>query len=136
MKERDFQTQFGKRNRIHGCFELKFCKGKSLPFNSLAEHQEEALLNVSGNGLYHKISDFPVFANSGARFNRPKPFDAFYLSHTMAYVVIMVWVPRKKKNVYYVKIEDWIRMRENATRKSATEEMLFKNATIFEDYTK
>ena len=134
MKEANFQTEFGKRNRIHGVFELKFCKSKSLPFNALAEHQEKALLAVSGNGLYHKITDQPVFANSGVRFTRPKPFDCFYLSQTMAYVVIMFWISRKKKNVYYIKIEDWIYMREHATRKSATEEMVLKSSTVFEDY--
>lgn len=136
MKERDFQTQFGKRNTIHGVFELKFTKGKSLPFNSLAEHQEKALLATSGDGLFHKITDQPVFANSGVRFTRPKPFDCFRLSQTMAYVVIMFWTPRKKKNVYYIKIEDWIEMRDRADRKSATEDMALKNATVFEDYTK
>ena len=136
MKERDFQTLFSKRNTIHGVFELKFTKGKSLPFNSLAEHQEKALLDVAGDGHFHKISDFPIFANSGARFNRPKPFDCFYLSQTMAFVVVMFWIPRKKKNVYYIKIEDWIEMRERAERKSATEEMILKNTTIFEDYTR
>jgi len=136
MKERDFQTQFGKRNTIHGVFELKFTKGKSLPFNALAEHQETALRAVSGSvGLFHKITDQPVFANSGVRFTRPKPFDCFYLSQTMAYVVVMFWIPRKKKNVYYIKIEDWIEMRDRADRKSATEEMAFKYSTIFEDYT-
>ncbi|HUT85363.1 MAG TPA: hypothetical protein VMW66_00840 [Elusimicrobiales bacterium] len=134
MKERDFQTQFSKRNIIHGVFELKFCKGKSLPFNALAEHQEKALLAVSGDGLFHKITDQPVFANSGVRFTRPKPFDCFFLSQTMAYVVIMFWIPRKKKSVYYVKIEDWIRMRDKATRKSATEEMVFKSSTIYKNY--
>ena len=54
----------------------------------------------------------------------------------MAYVVVMFWIPRKKKNVYYIKIEDWIEMRDRADRKSATEEMAFKNSTVFEDYTK
>ena len=61
MKEKDFQTEFGKRNRIHGVFELKFCKGKSLPFKNLAEHQEKALLDASEDGLYHKITDQPVY---------------------------------------------------------------------------
>jgi hypothetical protein len=136
MLEKHFQTEFGKRNRIHGCFELKLVKGKSLPFNALAEHQEKALLAVAGEGLYHKISDFPVFANNKMRFNRPKPFDAFFLSQTMAYVVVVFYKPRKKKNVYYIKIEDWIYMRERANRKSVTEEMALKSATIFEDYTK
>ena len=135
MKERDFQTQFSKRNIIHGVFELKFCKGKSLPFNALAEHQEKALLAVSGDGLFHKITDQPVFANSGVRFTRPKPFDCFFLSQTMAYIVCMFWIPRKKKSVYYIKISDWIEMRERADRKSATEKMFLEHATIYEDYT-
>ena len=136
MKEKDFQTQFGKRNTIHGVFELKFTKGKSIPFNALAEHQEKALLDVAGDGFFHKITDQPVFANSGVRFTKKKPFDCFRLSHTMAYVVVMFWIPRKKKNVYYIKIEDWIEMRDRADRKSATEEMALKSATIFEDYFK
>jgi len=137
LREKDFQTEFGKRNKIAGVFELKFTKGKSLPFSALAEHQKRALIAACGSdGLYHKISDFPIFSKSKARFNRPKPFDCFYLSQTMAYVVVMFWVSRKKKNVYYIKIEDWIRMRDRANRKSATEEMCLKHATIFEDYTK
>ncbi len=135
MKESNFQTQFSHKNRIHGVFELKFTKGKSIAFKALAEHQEKALLDVSGEGLFHKISDQPVFAGSKVRFTRKKPFDAFYLSQTMAYIVIMFWIPRKKKNVYYVKIEDWIEMRNKADRKSATEGMVFKHTTIFEDYT-
>jgi len=136
MKERDFQTTFGKRNTIHGVFELKFTKGKSLPFSALAEHQEKALLAVAGDGLYHKISDFPIFADSGARFTKPKPFDCFYLSQTMAYVVVVFWISRKKKNVFYIKIEDWIEMRNRANRKSMTEDMALKHSTVFEDYTK
>jgi penicillin-binding protein-related factor A (putative recombinase) len=124
MKERDFQTEFGKRNKIIGVFELKFCKGKSLPFSALADHQEKALLAASSSsGLYHKISDFPVFAGSKVRFNRPKPFDCVYLSNMDAYVVIMWWVPRKKKMVYYIDIDDFINMRDQADRKSITEEM-------------
>lgn len=134
MREKDFQTQFGKRNTIHGVFELKFTKGKSLPFNSLAEHQEKALLAVSGDGLFHKITDQPVFANSGVRFTRPKPFDAFFLSQTMAYVVVIFWIPRKKKNVYYIKIEDWVEARERVGRKSLTEEAALKYSTVFENY--
>lgn len=135
MKEKDFQTLFGKRNTIHGVFELKFTKGKSLPFNSLAEHQEKSLLKVTQGGLYHKISDFPIFSGSGVRFNRPKPFDCFFLTQTMAYVVVMWWIPRKKKNVYYIKIEDWIETRSRASRKSITEDMALKSSTVFEDYT-
>ena len=136
MKERDFQTLFGKRNTIHGVFELKFTKGKSLPFNALAEHQERALIAACGSdGLYHKISDFPVFDGSGARFNRKKPFDCMLLTWQSSYVVVMFWESRKKKNVYYIKIENWLVMRENAGRKSLTEDMAKYYSSVFEDYT-
>jgi hypothetical protein len=137
MKEKHFQTEFGKRNKMIGVFELKFCKGKSLPFSALAEHQEKALLAASSSsGLYHKISDFPMFAGSKVRFNSPKPFDCVYLSNMDAYVVIMWWVPRKKKNVYYLWIRDWIDMRNEAGRKSATEEMADSYACRKESYLK
>jgi len=136
MKEKDFQTEFGKRNKTVGVFELKFTKGKSLPFNALAEHQEKALLAASGEGLYHKISDFPIFSKSKARFNKPKPFDCFNIANMPAYVVVMFWVPRKKKMVYYITIHDWIEMRKNADRKSVTESMAVEYAEIIEDYTK
>ena len=135
MKEKYFQTEFGKRNRVHGVFELKFCKGKSFPFKSVAEHQVKALLAASKNGLYHKITDQPVFAESKVRFTRPKPFDCFFLKKTDAYVVIMFWVPRKKKNVYYIEIDSFIKMREKADRKSITEEMAVEYASVFKDYT-
>ena len=78
MKESNFQTEFGKRNRVHGVFELKFCKGKSFPFKNIEEHQEKALLAASKDGLYHKITDQPVFAGSGVRFTKLKPFDCFF----------------------------------------------------------
>jgi len=124
MKERDFQTLFGKHNPLFGIFELKFCKSKSLPFSALADHQEEALLAVSsGEGFYHKITDQPVFAESKVRFTRQKPFDCFKIAHTPAYVVVCFWTSRKKKMAYYILISDWIEMREEADRKSLTERM-------------
>ena len=137
MKEAQFQTLFGKRNTTVGVFELKFCKGKSLPFSALAEHQEKALIASAGNdGLYHKISDFPVFSNNKMRFNKPKPFDCLYLIAQPAYIVVMFWIPRKKKKVYYIYIDDWIAMREKADRKSMTEKMAIEYSEIIEDYTR
>ena len=139
VKERDFQTLFAKRNFLVGAFELKFCKGKSLPFSALAKHQEQALLDFSSNkGLYHKITDSPFFKDPGGkmRFTRPKPFDAFFISNTAAYVVVMFWVPRKRKNVYYIHIRNWIELYENADRKSMTEEMAYKSAYKYENYLK
>lgn len=139
MREKDFQTEFGKRNTLRAVFELKFCKGKSLPFSALALHQEQALLDISGmKGLFHKITDSPFFKDPKGRmrFTRPKPFDCFYLSNMSAYIVVLFWEPRKKKNVYYIYIRDWIRMREEANRKSLTEAMAKKHCVFRESYLK
>ena len=134
MKERDFQTLFGKHNPLLGIFELKFCKGKSLPFSALADHQEEALLAVSSDmGLYHKITDQPVFTDSDVRFTHKKPFDCFKMANIPAYVVVMFWIPRKKKIAYYIRIADWIKMRDEADRKSVTEGMATGYAELFID---
>ena len=139
MKERDFQTEFGKRNTTIGAFELKFCKGTSLPFSALAPHQEQALLDFSSSkGLYHKLTDSPFFKDPDGkmRFTRPKPFDCFNIADTAAYVVIMFWIPRKRKIVYYIPIESWVRMREQANRKSITEVMATEYAGVMQNYKK
>lgn len=139
MKESQFQTEFGKRNSVLGAFELKLCRGSSLPFSALALHQEQALLDFSSSkGLYHKLTDSPFFKdpNGKMRFTRPKPFDCFYLAHTAAYVVIMFWISRKKKMVYYIHIDWWIEMREKANRKSITEKMATEYAEAIQDYKK
>ena len=137
MKESNFQTEFGKRNSHEGVFELKLCKGTSLPFSSVAEHQEEALVAASSErGLFHKISDSPFFPNKKMRFTKPKPFDCFCVKDYPAYVVIMWWVPRKEKNVYYISIDTWLGLKENAGRKSITEEMAQESSSFMESYLK
>jgi len=133
VKERDFQAEFGKRNLIIGVFELKFCKGTSIRFDSVAQHQEDALLAVEGDGLYHKITDQPFLKDMN--FQRKKPFDCFNLAGIPAYVVIMFWEARKKKNVYYIGIKQWRTLRDVAGRKSITEEMAESAAMVIEDYT-
>ena len=141
MKESDFQTAFRDKNTIHGVFELKFCKGKSLPFSALVKHQEEALLEASSSeGVFHKITDQPIFKNEDiktkTRFTKKKPFDCFLLKNTNAYVVVMWWVPRKKKKAYYIRIQDWILARGKAGRKSITEDIARIYAVKIEDYFK
>jgi hypothetical protein len=135
MKEKNFQTEFGKRNTVHGVFELKLCKQRSLPFNSVAKHQVRSLSNAENNGIYHKISDTPVSWQKNQRFTRSKPFDCFYLKCD-AYVVIMFYEPRKKKNVYYIRIVDWIDMQRRYERKSITEDMAKKVARYIVSYNK
>ncbi len=125
MKEKDIQREFGKKIWKPGVFELKLCKGTSLPFSSLAEHQEKALVDVScGGGLYHKISDsFISDKVRGTRFPMPKPFDCFFLKEVQGYVVVVFYVPIKKKICYAIRIQDWIIGRATADRKSITEDM-------------
>ncbi len=128
MKEKDFQIEFKNKNTVHGCFELKFCKGTSLPFSRLEDHQEKALLGAStAKGVYHKISD---------EARSQKPFDCFNLIGVPGYVVVMFWTPYKKKNVYYIFISEWIKMRKEADRKSMTEDMARKYCDIYQDYRK
>ncbi|MDY0388545.1 MAG: hypothetical protein RBT65_15765 [Methanolobus sp.] len=123
MKEKDIQQIFKNKNKKTGVFELKLCKGTSMAFDHVADHQIEALKAVaSDEGLYHKISDSPV-SWGGQRFTKPKPFDCFVLKNQPAYVVICWYVPRKKKAFHYIPISSFIRKREAVERKSITEEM-------------
>ena len=141
-KEKNFQTEFKAHNTLTGCFELKLCKGMSIPFKNVADHQIQALLDVSSNkGLYHKLTDQAVSAQVQAntktmRFVRPSPFDCFYLKNIPAYIVIMFYEIHKKKNVYYITINDFLAMREESTRKSITEQMAEDYAEFRESYKK
>jgi len=104
-------------------YELKICKGTSLPFDAVKEHQVKGLLKAK-TGLYHKITDFPIFAGSKARFNRPKPFDCIAFNQVNGYVVVWFYKPRQKKIYYKIPIEKFLILKEQSTRKSFTEEMI------------
>ncbi len=131
MKEKDIQTQLSKVHKLHGVFELKLCKSKSIRFDDVKKHQVEALLSVrEAKGLFHKISDFPMFAGSQMRFNKPKPFDFFYLRNTPAFVVICFYEPRKRKTCYYIDICEWEEEREKSDKKSIREERVLKIALL------
>lgn len=117
--EKNFQTEFKNKNNISGVFELKITKGKSIAFNKLAEHQKMYLMNANCDiGTYWKISDIAVDFRKVSQ----KPFDCFYLKNTPAFVVVMFYEKRKKKNVYYIKISDWVKAEENHNKKSMKEE--------------
>lgn len=133
MKERDFQSEFGKRNTVRGVFELKLCKSKSMPFNHVAEHQVKALLAADGyEGLYHKLTDQTY--GGKMRFTHPKPFDCFRLFDVPAYIVIMFYIPRQKKAVYYIPVTTWVERKSQAGRKSLTESMAAEWANRVESY--
>lgn len=123
MKEANIQTELAKHHNLHGVFELKLCKGRSISFDSVAEHQVEGLLKAKTDGKYHKISDSMIFdKNKGSRFPSKKPFDFFYLKDTPAYVVICFYEPRKKKLCYYIDIDKWLEALARSPKKSIREE--------------
>lgn len=112
MNEKIIQTLFNKKNETIGVFELKLCKEKRFNFKKLARHQELSLLAVEGDGLTYKISDMSA---------DQKPFDCFRLANIPAYVVIVWYEPRKPKAAHYIRIEDFISLRERSAKKSCTE---------------
>lgn len=127
MKESDMQTLFGKYIRSKrppqpAVFELKICKGTSLSFDALKDHQIKALQEVSREGFYHKLTDPPVFGNMQTRFNMPRPFDCFYLIGIEAFVVIWFYHERQPKKFIFIKIRDFLIEKESANRKSLTED--------------
>jgi len=100
-------------------YELKISKGNSLPFNAVKEHQIKGLLEAE-KGLFHKISDSPIFHGNRMRFTKPKPFDCLFI-FAISYVAILFYKPRKPKNIYLIKIKTFITEKENSNRKSLTE---------------
>lgn len=114
MKEKDFQTKFTRwlhyRFPGSGAFELKICKGKSLPFSAVQPHQLEALQLASHTGLEYKIPD----DSKGA-----KPFDCFRIN-APAYVVILFY-QTGCKHFYMIDIQSWLSYIQHSDRKSITE---------------
>ena len=122
MKEKTIQTLFSKVCNIRGVFELKITKKSSIAYSVVKPHQEEALLKANNKGFFHKITDQPIFGGMKTRFNRPKPFDCFYVTKYPAYVAICYYKPRQPKELILINISDFITARETDTRKSLTEE--------------
>lgn len=102
-------------------WELKICKGPSIAFNHVADHQIKALRQVKGRGVYHKIQDMPFIQSAGSkmRFTKPKPFDCFYVKGE-AYVVILFYEPRVSKVMCFIDIDVWVKERDASERKSLT----------------
>lgn len=123
MKESQIQTLLGKwiRDNFEGtaAFELKLCKGKSLPFDAVSDHQIGSLGQVDNDGLYYKIPDMSAFNKT----SKPKPFDCFHIQGR-AYVVVVYYKPRKPKEAIFVEIYDWLRLQGGHPRKSVREEEL------------
>ena len=121
MKEKNFQTLFSswvKDNKLEvrtsfgncSVFELKIEKGRSIRFDRVAEHQEKGLYDAISDGVYHKINDQPFISNNPdkMRFTNKKPFDCFFVSMSSAFVVVLFYIPRKKKEMIFIPISKWL----------------------------
>ena len=97
--------------------ELKLVKNGRFDFKRLPDHQIEALKQTK-KGFYYKIQDMAAING----FANPKPFDCFQIKGE-AYVAICFYVPYKRKTTYFITIENYLVMKENTDRKSATEDM-------------
>ena len=110
-------------------YELKICKGNSLPFNSVKQHQIDALTQTQTSSFYHKLTDPPVFYGMKTRFNVKRPFDCFCLVKVNAYLVFWFYKPRKPKQFIKVRIKDFLKLKEASSKMSFTEEEISGIAT-------
>ena len=137
MKEKYIQVIFGKKNKLFGFFELKLLnleKSKSIRFDAVAAHQMSALKDViSQDGFYHKLTDPPIFPGMQTRFNVKRPFDCFKVCNMPAYIVIVVYVPRKRKTAYYVEPKKWVEAQKDLGKKSIRESELLTYASFLDN---
>jgi|GEM_PF-953577 len=124
MKEQIFQTMW--RNYINlfppkepENWELKIIKlekQKAFAFNRVAEHQLEGLKQAQF-GLFHKISDAPIFSGMKTRFTWTKPFDCLWIIGK-SFVVILWYYPHKIKLVHKIPLEVFENLVKTWKRKS------------------
>ena len=115
MKEKDFQTRFNKWCKYNitktSVFELKLTKGKSLPFRSVQEHQQYALLAAKHHQIVYKIPD------SGFQ----NPFDSLAIHKSQAWIVVMFY-ELGKREFFLIDIDTWVEEVKTSKRKSLTED--------------
>lgn len=119
MKEKNIQTLLGQMlNEANlpfpACFELKIEKSKSFNFSKVADHQIYYLQKAKG-GMYYKIQD-TMFGL--------KPFDAFWMTTPMSFIVICFYKPRKYKDFYFIDVDDYVALKGETKRKSVTKDTL------------
>ena len=115
MKERNLQSTVLKNAQVllgTSAIEIKAVKGLSIPFATLKDHQERALLlTQSKRGIAWKIPDCG-FQN---------PFDCFILKNTPAYVAVVFNTGKRgKKECWLIPIQKWVAARNKGNRKSLT----------------
>jgi len=127
MVEKNFQSLFKvwlgqNMPKVSTVYELKLEKGNSIPFDRVYDHQITGLRMCKYAGLYHKIADTTMTFGGKQTFNKPKPFDCFVMVGAEAYVVILFYVPRQDKVVYFIDVDDWIAEKASSSRKSLTQD--------------
>ena len=143
MKEKDFQRDFGKwitgimdntASLASSVFELKICKGSSIRFDAVREHQVDALNKAKHGSLYHKLTDMPHFKGMTTRFDSKKPFDCFIMCKVNAWIVIWKYVRGTRKGqreMVFIDIDDWMEIRRQRTKKSIKIEELMTKGVVY-----
>lgn len=116
MREKDFYAPVQKWMRSEfrkTCvIELKLVKTKSFNFNDVKEHQVANLLSVYRGFLSYKIAD--------VGFDQ-KPFDLIAYNQCPAYVGVIFYEERKKKNLYLIPIQVFLALKGASIKSSLTE---------------
>ncbi len=116
MKEKNYYAPVQKwmrQNLRESCaIELKLVKTKSFRFDDVKDHQVANLLSVNRGFLSWKIAD--------VGFDQ-KPFDLFSLNKSNAYVGVIFYEERKKKNLYLIPIKVFILLKGSSVARSLTE---------------
>lgn len=137
MKEKDIQRELKKYLDTHPnlpflqlpfSLETKLVKDKRFPFNTVREHQIQALL---GQATLWKFTD--VFAPTGNPTGK-KPFDFLWGANLQGYLGVCFYIPRKQKITYFVKVQSFLKMKqlyESRGKKSIKEEELQEYSDFF-----
>lgn len=102
--EKDFQRELRHKHGETSTFasEQKISKKKSIRFDAVQPHQLQFLDEVKSGIFFYKFNDFYI-KNQTLK----KPFDSLCLINEPAYIIVMFYIPRKKKNVYWIDIDIW-----------------------------
>lgn len=123
MKEANFQTFWHHYLNDNPpdkpeVYELKLCKTNRFSLAQVKDHQIDGLLKAQ-LGLFHKISDSPIFSGMMTRFTAKKPFDCLWIKAD-AFVCVMYYIPRKPKYVAKIPILVFMELLKIFPKKSIT----------------
>lgn len=120
MIERDFYPNWKKYIESHRpdsseLYELKLVKGnKPFAFNQVHDYQVEGLLEALG-GKFVRIMDQP-YTEDG--FQQRKLCDSLWIKASECFIVVIFWIPRKRKIAVMIPIKDFVKLRDTHPKKS------------------